>query len=65
MVPSLWNKGSQEFVTNFGIKMNFAPIAQPQSNGQVEVANRTIKEGLEKRLGEAKGEWPEELPSVL
>ncbi len=59
------DKGFQEFITDLGIKMHFAPVAHPQSNGQVEVSNRTIKDGLKKRLGEAKGKWPGELPSVL
>ncbi len=29
------------------------------------MSNRTIKDGLKKRLKEAKGRWPGELPSVL
>lgn len=45
--------------------MLYFSIAHPQSNGQVEVTNRTIKEGLKKRLDEAKGRWVDELPSVL
>ncbi|WP_271039623.1 reverse transcriptase domain-containing protein [Agrobacterium sp. ST15.13.040] len=59
------DKGFQEFISDLGIKMHFAPVAHPQSNGQVEVSNRTIKDGLKKRLGEAKGKWPGELQSVL
>lgn len=34
--------------------MLYGPVAHPQSNGQVEVTNRTIKEGRNKRLDEAK-----------
>ncbi|XP_075481215.1 uncharacterized protein LOC142521926 [Primulina tabacum] len=37
----------------------------PQNNGQVEVTNRTLVQGLEVRLGKAKGNWVDELPSVL
>lgn len=45
--------------------MLYAPLAYPQSNGQVEVTDRTIKEGLKKRPDDVKGCWVEELPSVL
>ncbi|XP_074352928.1 uncharacterized protein LOC141692087 [Apium graveolens] len=34
-------------------------------NGQVEVTNRTILGGLEKRLKDSKKTWPDELPKVL
>ncbi len=37
------DKGFQEFISDLGTKMHFAPVAHPQSNGQVEVSNRTIK----------------------
>ena len=48
-----------------GIKQNFTSVAHPQANGQVEVTNRTIVDGLKKRLGKSKGNWAEELQSVL
>ncbi len=59
------NKGFQEFITDLRIKMHFALVAHPQSNGQVKVSNRTIKDGLKKTLKEAKGKWPGEIPSML
>ena len=34
-------------------------------NGQVEAVNKTLKASLKKRLDEAKGVWPEQLPQVL
>ncbi|XP_074323085.1 uncharacterized protein LOC141660028 [Apium graveolens] len=40
-------------------------MAHPQGNGQVEVTNRTILRGLEKRLEESKKTWQDELPKVL
>lgn len=40
-------------------------LRHPQSNGQVEISNRTLKEGLKKRLEEAKTRWPEELSNIL
>lgn len=38
--------------------------AYPQANGQAEVSNKVILDGIKKRLEEAKGKWVEELPSV-
>ncbi|XP_073313457.1 uncharacterized protein [Primulina huaijiensis] len=35
------------------------------SNGQVEVTNRTLVQGLKVRLGNGKGNWVDELPSVF
>ncbi|XP_074351489.1 uncharacterized protein LOC141690599 [Apium graveolens] len=40
-------------------------VAYPQGNGQVEVTNRILLRGIEKRLRESKGKWPEELLNVL
>lgn len=34
-------------------------------NGQTEVSNRTLVNGIKKLLGKAKGNWVEELPSIL
>ncbi|KAK3029250.1 hypothetical protein RJ639_038156 [Escallonia herrerae] len=40
-------------------------VAHPQSNGQIENMNRSILQGLKKKLNEAKGAWVDELPKVL
>ncbi|XP_074362421.1 uncharacterized protein LOC141702693 [Apium graveolens] len=40
-------------------------MAYPQGNGKVEVTNRILLRGIEKRLKESKSKWPEELSSVL
>jgi transposase InsO family protein len=50
----------QEFTKNLGIKIKYASVAHPKSNGQVEKAN-----GLLRPLKRAAGTWVEELPSVL
>lgn len=47
------------------ITQRFTSVAHPQANGQVEVTNRTIVEGIKKRLEQAKGEWTNELHGVL
>ncbi|XP_015966622.1 uncharacterized protein LOC107490362 [Arachis duranensis] len=53
------------FLTNFHIKHHFSSVEHPQTNGQVESANRIILQGLRKKLGEAKGEWADLIPEIL
>ncbi|KAK3013410.1 hypothetical protein RJ639_008269 [Escallonia herrerae] len=45
--------------------ITFTSVAHPQSNGQTENMNRSILQGLKKKLNEAKGAWVDELPKVL
>ncbi|KAM6556751.1 hypothetical protein CsatB_003770 [Cannabis sativa] len=40
-------------------------MAHPQENGQFEAINKTLKDTPKKRLEDAKGNRPEELPEVL
>ncbi|GJV07743.1 reverse transcriptase domain-containing protein [Tanacetum coccineum] len=40
-------------------------VYHPQENGQVEVTNREIIKGMERRLGKAHQAWIDELPQVL
>ncbi|XP_074374386.1 uncharacterized protein LOC141714786 [Apium graveolens] len=40
-------------------------MAYPQANGQVVVSNRTILQGLKKRVDELPRPWVDELPNVL
>ncbi|KAM0027207.1 putative nucleotidyltransferase, Hydrolase [Helianthus debilis subsp. tardiflorus] len=47
------------------IEQNFASVSHPQANGQVERANRSIVEGIKKRLGKEGVSWADELPHVL
>uniref|UniRef100_A0A2N9IBS0 Integrase catalytic domain-containing protein n=1 Tax=Fagus sylvatica TaxID=28930 RepID=A0A2N9IBS0_FAGSY len=53
------------FCSGLGIRNFFSSPGYPQANGQVEVSNKVILDGIKKRLEEAKGKWVEELPSVL
>jgi hypothetical protein len=52
-----------------GIKLDFALIAHPQTNGQVQKANRLISSGITKillaPLKKSKHAWVDELPSEL
>jgi transposase InsO family protein len=40
----------QEFTKKLGIKIMYASVAHPKSNGQVEKANGLVCAGLKKRL---------------
>jgi transposase InsO family protein len=59
----------QEFAKELGIKIKYASVALPKSNGQVEKVNGLVCAGLKKRLlrplKRAAGTWVEELPLVL
>ncbi|XP_057803736.1 uncharacterized protein LOC131019072 [Salvia miltiorrhiza] len=50
-----------DFCDRMDITQRFVSVAHPQANGQVELANRTICEGIKKRLTQSKGKWVEEL----
>src|SRR4051812_17875263 len=59
----------QNLCEELGIKINYALVAHPQSNGQVEKANGLVCGELKKRLlpplEQAAFNWVEELPAVL
>ena len=55
----------KDFCEHFGIQNHYSSLAQPQANGQVEVANRSLLKIIKTRLEGAKGVWPNELPGVL
>lgn len=45
--------------------MKHTSVEHPSTNGQTELANKIILDGIKRRLGQAKGSWVDELPSVL
>ena len=53
------------YCSDMGIKNRYSTPAYPQGNGQTEVVNKVIVNGLKKRLDDAKGRWVEELPHVF
>ena len=59
------NHNFRDFCQNLGIELKFCSPAHPQSNEQVEAANKVIKRLLKTRLGAKKGAWVDELPGVL
>ncbi|VFQ67186.1 unnamed protein product [Cuscuta campestris] len=54
-----------ELLQGWKIKHTYSSVAYPQGNGQVENANRTIMDGIKKRLESYKGAWVDQLPDVL
>ncbi|XP_029153203.1 uncharacterized protein [Arachis hypogaea] len=54
-----------EFLAGLSIKQKFSSVEHPQTNGQVEAANKVILLGLKKWLEKKKGAWANELASVL
>ena len=52
-----------------GVKICFASVSHPQSNGQVERANGIVLQGIKTRVYDRlmshDKKWVEELPSVL
>src|SRR6266540_3908153 len=59
----------QDWCEEMGIKICYASVAHPQSNGQVERANGMVLQGVKSRvfdwLKPYAGKWARELPSVL
>ncbi|GJU96073.1 reverse transcriptase domain-containing protein [Tanacetum coccineum] len=55
----------RDWCTELNIKQQFTSVAHPQANGQTEVTNRILLQGLKTRLGKSKGQWVEELSNVL
>nr|KYP55351.1 Transposon Ty3-I Gag-Pol polyprotein [Cajanus cajan] len=55
----------EDFLRELGIKHLSTSVEHPQTNGQAEATNKVILRELKKRLGSAKGQWPNELPSIL
>ncbi|XP_074355725.1 uncharacterized protein LOC141695377 [Apium graveolens] len=63
--PQFVGSDFEAYLKELGIKHKRCFVAYPQGNWQVEVTNRTILRGLEKRLEESKKTWPDEIPKVM
>jgi hypothetical protein len=63
------SKMFKSYCEGLGIKLKYASVAHPKTNGQVEKVNGLICSRLKKRLfaplEKSKSAWVEELPSVL
>ncbi|XP_019423037.1 PREDICTED: uncharacterized protein LOC109332507 [Lupinus angustifolius] len=56
---------NRSVVQGLHIKQHSTLLEHPQTNGQVEAANKVLMQGIKRRLQEAKGAWPEQLHHVL
>ncbi|XP_021975483.1 uncharacterized protein LOC110870606 [Helianthus annuus] len=55
----------QDLCAELQIQQIFTSVAHPQGNDQVERANRSLLDGIKRRLGYGGSSWVEELPNVL
>ncbi|KAK1417533.1 hypothetical protein QVD17_26662 [Tagetes erecta] len=63
--PQFADKKIQEWCGELHVQHIFTSVAHPQGNGQVERINRSLVEGIKKRLDQSGASWVEELPNVL
>ena len=59
------SKAFPRYCSELGILNRYSTPFYPQSNGQEEATNKSIINGLKKRLDDSKGRWTEKLLSVL
>ena len=59
------SRAFRDFCRGLGIMNRYSTSIYHQSNMQAEAVNKTILNGLKRRLDDAKGNWAEELPNVL
>ena len=58
-------KKFRKFCSELKIEFYNSTPVYPQSNGQAEASNKTVLNGIKRRLESAKGKWVEELSNVL
>ncbi|XP_024200004.1 protein NYNRIN-like [Rosa chinensis] len=59
------NQKCRAFCNRHGITLRFSSRSYPQGNGQAEITDRTIFDGVKRRLERKRGKWSEELQHVL
>nr|XP_009405161.1 PREDICTED: uncharacterized protein K02A2.6-like [Musa acuminata subsp. malaccensis] len=63
--PQFAGRRFREFCASHDIQLRFSSVAHPQTNGLAEVTNRSILDGLKRRVSAARSAWTDELLSVL
>ena len=62
-------KKFQDFSNGYGIRIDWASVGHPRTNGQVERANGMVLQGLKTRifdrLNKHAGQWVVEVPAIL
>ncbi|GFZ07043.1 hypothetical protein Acr_18g0012130 [Actinidia rufa] len=58
-------KKIKDLLEQLKIEFYNSTLSYPQCNGQAEATNKTILNGIKKRLEKAKGKWVKELPNIL
>ena len=59
------NEEFRRYCDDNDIDLHFTSVAHPQANGQDEIANRIILDGLKKRVEHSRNNWLEELLPIL
>ncbi|KAL0433171.1 UNVERIFIED_CONTAM: hypothetical protein Slati_2651400 [Sesamum latifolium] len=65
MADKFQGRRIQDWCAGLHIKQRFTSVSHLQANGQVEVTNRILVQGIKKRLDRARGTWVEEQTSIL
>ncbi|GJY88059.1 reverse transcriptase domain-containing protein [Tanacetum coccineum] len=55
----------KDWCEKLNIRQRFASVKHPQTNGQIERANRNLGDGIKARLGKDNRNWVEEVPHML
>ncbi|XP_074328723.1 uncharacterized protein LOC141666531 [Apium graveolens] len=59
------NTEFKEYCDDNSIELRFISVANPKANGQAEVANRIILNGLKKRVERSRNTWADDLLPLL
>ena len=59
------NEEFKKYCEENEIELRFTSVAHPQANGQAEVANRIILDGLKKRIEKSRSNWVDEILPIL
>lgn len=58
------SKAFRWYCSKVGVTNRYLTPSYPQGNGQVKATNKSIVNGLKRRLDDSKGRWTEELSSM-